>query len=141
MANGVTLVVIVSTAEASTKRGKVDAHFFVIFLLAMTIFILSKRKIFSDPARVIESAIRRVRTRIADKVRHSDLQTLEKMDASSIFNSIIQDCMQISTSAYVLMNALQSAVMFFFALFYILYLSTLGFMITVVGILIAALVY
>ena len=141
LANGVILVVIVTTAEASSKRGEVDAHFFVMFLLAVTIFVLSKRKIFSDVARVIESAIRRVRTRIADKVRHSDLQTLEKMGASSIFNSITQDCMQISTSAPVIMNALQSGVMLVFALFYILYLSTLGFMITVVGILIAALVY
>jgi putative ATP-binding cassette transporter len=141
LANGVILVVILTTAEASSKRGEVDAHFFVMFLLAVTIFVLSKRKIFSDVARVIESAIRRVRTRIADKVRHSDLQTLEKMGVSSIFNSITQDCMQISTSAPVIMNALQSGVMLVFALFYILYLSTLGFMITVVGILIAALVY
>lgn len=141
LANGVILIVIVTTAEASSKRGEIDAHFFVMFLLAVTIFVLSKRKIFSDIARVIESAIRRVRTRIADKVRHSDLQTLEKMGAATIFNSITQDCMQISTSAPVIMNALQSAVMLVFALFYILYLSTLGFMITVVGILIAALVY
>lgn len=141
VANGVILVVIVTTAEASKKGGDIDAHFFVMFLLAITIFVLSKRKIFSDVARVIESAIRRVRIRIADKVRHSDLQTLEKKGASTIFNSITQDCMQISTSAPVIMNALQSAVMLVFALFYILYLSTLGFMITVVGILIAALAY
>lgn len=141
LANGVILVVIVTTAEASKKGSEIDAHFFVMFLLSITIFVLSKRKIFSDVARVIESAIRRIRTRIADKVRHSDLQTLEKKGASSIFNSITQDCMQISTSAPVIMNALQSAVMLVFALFYILYLSTLGFLITVVGILIAALAY
>ena len=141
LANGVILVVVVSTAEASSKGGEVDTHFFLMFLLAITIFVLSKRKIFSDVARVVESAIRRVRTRIADKVRHSDLQTLEKMGASSIFNSITQDCLQISTSAPVIMNALQSAVMLLFALLYILYLSTLGFMITTVGILLAVLVY
>jgi putative ATP-binding cassette transporter len=141
LANGVILVVIVSTAEASSKGGEVDTHFFLMFLLAITIFVLSKRKIFGDVARVVESAIRRVRTRIADKVRHSDLQTLERMGASSIFNSITQDCLQISTSAPVIMNALQSAVMLVFALLYILYLSTLGFMITTVGILLAALVY
>jgi putative ATP-binding cassette transporter len=141
LANGAILVVIVSTAESSRKGGEVDVQFFLLFLIAISIFVISKRKIFGDIAKVIESAIRRVRTRIADKVRHSDLQTLEKMGASSIFNSITQDCTQISTSAPVIMNALQSAVMLVFALFYILYLSTLGFVITTVGILIAALVY
>ncbi len=141
LANGAILVIVVSTAESSSKGGEVDAHQFILFLLSIIIFVLSKRKILSDVARVIESAIRKVRIRIADKVRHSDLQTLEKMGAASIFNSITQDCIQISTSAPVIMNALQSGVMLFFALFYILYLSTLGFIITVVGILIAALVY
>jgi len=141
LANGVILVVIVSTAEASRNGEAIDTQFFLIFLIAILIFVLSKKKIFSDVAKVIESAIRKVRTRIADKVRHSDLQTLEKMGASSIFNSITQDCAQISTSAPVIMNALQSAVMLVFALFYILYLSTLGFIMTGVGILIAAFVY
>jgi putative pyoverdin transport system ATP-binding/permease protein len=140
VANGAILVVIVSSAEATdTENG--DTQFFLIFIIALLLFIITKKKIFTSVARMTEAAIKRVRLRIADKVRHSDMQTVETIGESSIFNSITQDCTQISTSAPVIMNALQSAVMLLFSLFYILYLSSLGFIITVAAIVIAALVY
>jgi putative pyoverdin transport system ATP-binding/permease protein len=73
--------------------------------------------------------VRRVRMRITDKIRHTELRYVEDTGYSEIYNRLSQDTITVSQSATLLVSAAQSAIMLLFCLVYIAWLSVSGFLI------------
>ena len=122
VANAMNLAVINAAVE-SLKTGGPGWRLFVWFALSVTLFVFSFRYILYESTRIAEAAISNVRTRLADKIRRSDLLTLESIGEGDIHARIGRDTVTIAQAARPLFAAAQGVVMIGFTLAYIAYVS------------------
>jgi len=130
IANGLLLAIINNATEVAANDEDVQVRLFLLYLLLLLLFIYGKRFALSRAVLGVESAVRRVRLRIADKIRHSELLLVERVGESEIYTRLTYDTGLISQSAIMLTSACQSAVVLFFALLYLAFLSPLSLLIT-----------
>ncbi len=124
------LLAIVNLATSS-KISKADTtKFFLLYLLCITLFILTKQYVLKQSSLLVEEVIKNLRIRIANKIRYSDLLQLEETGTSEIFARISQDAAQISQTVTFLGNAFQSVIMVLFSVIYIAFISVPAFLIT-----------
>ena len=125
IANALILAVI-NAAVASMNGSGPNARHFILFALALGLFAWSMRYISFESSRIAEQAIRNVRVRLADKIRRSDLLTLESIGDADIHARISRETAAIGQAARPLFSAAQSAVMVAFTLVYIVMVSPLA---------------
>lgn len=131
-ASGGLLAVINSGAELAANQ-EVKAHLFWVFVILFILFFTSKKYALSKTSIAVEGAVRKVRIRIADKIRKSDLAFVENMGRSRMFTRLTQDANLISQSAVIIINASQSAIVLVATLLYVAWLSPLGFFIMLIA--------
>lgn len=122
IANAMNLAVINAAVDALKGGGPSWRHF-VWFALSIALFVYSLRYILYESTRIAEAAICSVRLRLADKIRRSDLQTLESIGDADIHARISRDTTAIAQAARPLFAAAQGAVMVLFTLGYIALVS------------------
>jgi len=130
IANGLLLAIINNATEIAANDEDIQARLFLLYLLLLMLFIYAKRFALTRVLLGVESAVRQVRLRIADKIRRSELLLVENTGESEIYTRLTYDTGLISQSAIVLTSACQSAVVLFFALLYLAFLSPLSLLIT-----------
>ncbi len=140
LANGALLAVI-GIATRKISHDGVQLRIFLLFAVALMLFIIGKKYALVRATVFIESLINKVRVRISNKIRHTELQFLENLDKSYIYTRVTEDTNFISQSAMIIINACQSVIMLVFCLVYIAWLSKLAFIITVGSIVAAILIY
>lgn len=133
VANGILLAVINASA-GTTSHLFLNLRYLFIFLLAFTLFYYTKKRSMTDSTIVVEQVLRKVRVRIADKIRSSSLVAFEGIGREVVYNSITQESTTISQAAPILINACQAAIMLVFAGIYIFYLSKAALLISAVSI-------
>lgn len=134
LANGMLLALINHGASQVTNfssSGEVQVHYLAMFAICLALFVYTKKYALERAAVLVEEVLSKVRTRIADKIRHTELEFIESTGHGEIFNRLSQDTIQISQSATVIFASLQAAVMVSFALLYIAWLTPQGFFLTV----------
>ncbi|HPQ16526.1 MAG TPA: cyclic peptide export ABC transporter, partial [Bryobacteraceae bacterium] len=89
-------------------------------------FVYSLRYVLYESTRISEEAIRRVRVRLADKVRRADLFSLESIGEADIHARINRETSVIVQSARPLFAAAQSAVMVLFTMLYVAAVSPIA---------------
>jgi putative ATP-binding cassette transporter len=94
-----------------------------MFAIAFALYAVCFRKTFNLVAEILEEIVSHLRIRIADKIRHAELASLETVDQAEIYNLLTSEARVISESGGVLAAALQSAVLLAFASLYLAYLS------------------
>ena len=117
-ANATNLAVI-NAAVDSMKQGGPFWYHFVLFGLSIGLFVYSLRYILHESSRIAEEAILGVRTRLADKIRRSDLMALETIGEAEIHARITRDTTAIAQAARPLFSGTQSAIMVIFTMAYI----------------------
>jgi putative ATP-binding cassette transporter len=122
IANAMNLAVINAAVDALRGGGPSWKHF-VWFGLSIALFVYSLRYILYESTRIAEQAICSVRLRLADKIRRSDLLTLESIGEADIHARISRDTAVISQAARPLFAAAQGVVMIVFTLGYIAIVS------------------
>ncbi|MFT5163166.1 MAG: putative ATP-binding cassette transporter [Alteromonadaceae bacterium] len=125
IANALNLAII-NTAVDSVAAGEPIWRNFIMFALSLTIFVYSLRYILYQSSQLAEQAISGVRTRLADKVRHIDLQSLERIGAADIHSRISRDTTAISQAARPLFASAQGIIMIMVTLIYIGVVSPLA---------------
>jgi putative ATP-binding cassette transporter len=125
IANAMNLAVINAAVDALRGGGPSWQHF-VWFGLSISLFVYSLRYILYGSTRISEAAICRVRLRLADKIRRSDLLALESIGESDIHARISRDMTAISQAARPLFAAAQGVVMIVFTLGYIAIVSPIA---------------
>lgn len=142
ISNSLILAVINSAAEVvSGNHTEVQTQYFIIYLLTIFLFIYSRRYSLSQSTIAIEELVNKVRIRITDKIRRSELTFIENTGSSDLYTYLTKDTVVISESAIILISVAQSAIVLFFCLLYIAWISLLGFVITIASIGIGTLTY
>ena len=144
MANGLLLAVINYGAGKVTQfsnSGELQVQYLSVFAVILCLFIYTKKYTLDRAAVLVEEVLCKVRMRIADKIRHTELVFIENTGYSHIYNCLSQDTIQISQSATVVFASIQASIMLMFAMVYIAWLTPEGFILTSVAIALGAWVF
>ena len=140
VANGSILAIVDSAAEnASLLAG--NTRNLLLFVIAMAIFMVAKRSALLQASTSVEKIIHRVRIRVLNKVRQTELSLLEAIVKAEIITRLNQDSNYISQTAMIILNAFQSAIMVMFCLVYVGWISWLALAMTLTAIIGGGLIY
>lgn len=144
MANGLLLGVInhgAGMVGEFSASGEIQYQYLAIFCVILALFVYTKKYTLDRAAILVEEVLCKVRLRIADKIRHTELEFIEGTGYSNIYNCLSQDTVQISQSATVVFASIEAGIMLTFAMMYIFWLTPQGFMLTTVAILLGGWVF
>lgn len=144
LANGLLLAVInhgAGLVGRFSKEGDVQAYYLALFIVILTLFVYTKKYALDHAVVLVEEVLRKVRMRITDKIRHTELEFIENTGYSDIYNCLSQDTVQISQSATVVFASIEAAIMLSFAMIYIAWLTFHGFLFTLGAITLGAWVF
>jgi putative ATP-binding cassette transporter len=102
-----------------------------LFVIALLLFVKSQHYMFISATVEIEAIVHKLRTRLMDKVRHSELIPLDMIGRAAIVAAITRDTATLTQATSIIAFAPQSAVLIFFVALYVAYLSLLAFALTV----------
>jgi len=131
VANGALLGVINAGAE-NVSNQTVEARYFLLYITALVAYVYTQKYALTQATIALEVAIRKVRVRIANKLRHTELLFIENTGRGEIYTSLTQDSNIISQTALYLISAGQSTIVLIFSLLYMAVLSSLSFWISVI---------
>ncbi len=140
ISNAMILAVINSAAENVTNE-EANTRFFLIYMVAIVLFILSQKYILNKTTMIVENVIEKIRVRTANKIRHTNLETIERLGGTDIYSRLTKDANQLSSTAPIVVSSLQSFIMLFFSSIYVITISTSAFFIILLGAVGAALAY
>jgi len=123
------IISLVNNAASSTSNDKIRQ--FVMIALAVALYVICARRSFHRTTALIESALQKIKLRVIDKIEQAELQELEGIGTSLIYDRLTENISEISESAGVIANVLQSVCIVIFASFYILSISAPGFVLLV----------
>jgi len=113
------LIGIINTAAEHASNSEVNNRFLVLFVLGVMVVLITKKYVLDKSCVIVESVICQLRSRIADKIRHTELATLEATGTSPLYARLTQDSVIISNVSTTLINHAQAAIMIVFTVIYI----------------------
>lgn len=132
------LILAVINTAAGIQSATISLQSALIFILALLIYIKTQHYILSTTTIELEATIHRLRLRLMDEVRRSELLPLENIGRSEVVAAITKETTTLSQTATVLVIGAQAAVLIFFTSIYIGYLSLPAFALSAAIISIAA---
>lgn len=135
------ILALINAGSAAAASDTISLRLLLMFLIAICTFILTKRISLIRSVRMVEAMVSRLRLRICDQIRHSELQFVEKIGKGQLFTTIVQDTNLISQSAFLVANATQQIIMLLFGLVYIAYLSRVALVIVLSCLTVAVLLF
>jgi len=135
------LLAIINSAAKATQDEELNYYFFALYIIIFLIFFLAKKFAILEATKEIEKILKDIRSRISHKIKESDLLTIEKLDSAKIFTRLTRDTTLVSQSATEMLATVQSLVMVFFALIYILIISPIMFFLIVSALVMTVMVY
>jgi putative ATP-binding cassette transporter len=103
-----------------------------LFLVALFLFMKTQAYVTITATAEIEGIIHRMRLRIMDQIRHSELLALDNIGLARIVASVTGDTQILTQASNMLCFTVQGAVLIFFVSFYVAYLSLAAFFMTFV---------
>ena len=111
--NGLAISVAVHTVFM-IRPGEVNVHQMIKLAACIVCFWISKEYVLNRTISIVEDIVERIRYRILDKIRGTELLRFEQMDSGRIFSTLSTDAITISMSAAAAINACSSLVMLLF---------------------------
>ena len=103
-----------------------------LFLIALFLFFKSQQFVTITATAEIEAIIHKLRVRLMDMIRHSELLELERIGRSRIVAAVTSDTAVLTQASNMLCFTVQGAVLVFFVGLYVAYLSLTAFALTFV---------
>jgi putative ATP-binding cassette transporter len=103
-----------------------------LFLISLFLFMKSQQFVTITATAEIEAIIHKLRVRLMDMIRRSELLELEKIGRSRIVAAVTGDTAVLTQASNMLCFTVQGAVLIFFVGLYVAYLSLAAFFLTVV---------
>lgn len=132
ISNAALLAAINAGAQNSSSSDKANLWAAGLFVIALFIFIKTQHYIVITATVEIEAIIHKLRVRLMDGVRHSELLPMESIGRARIVAAITGDTAMLTQASNVLIFSVQSVVLVFFVAFYVAYLSIAAFLLTVI---------
>jgi len=126
------LAAINAGAHSADSSHKPSLWAIALFVIALFLFIKSQIYVTTTVTAEIEAIIHRLRVRLMDDVRHSELLALEALGRSRIFAAITSDTAVLTQASNTLCYSMQSIVVVCFVAAYVAYLSVAAFVLSVV---------
>ncbi len=130
-ASNAALLATINRATTNGDNRTDDLRLMLMSILCIGIFIVTKRYVLKTGVLFVEELVRKVRIRIVNKIRHSELLMMEQMGTSDVYARISKDAVTVSHSAEVASNGFQSLVMVIFSVIYVAFLSIPSFLIMI----------
>jgi len=125
------VLAIINAAAGEAVHHEGNFRQLVMFVIVIFIYIVSQRSILVTSTTSVEEVVHRIRLRLIEKVRRTNLNSLEHIGRAEIFASISKETTTITQAASTLINALQSGLLIIFTVIYIGYLSMPAFFISI----------
>src|SRR6201991_4893165 len=132
---GVSTTAIIGAINAGAQaadRGEVSLWAAALFIIALLLFIQTQHYILITTTAEIEAIIHKVRVRLMDYVRQSDLLPLEAIGRAEIVAAITRETSTLTLASNTLAFAAQGALLIFLVTIYVAYLSLLAFGLSVI---------
>ncbi|MFK7979771.1 MAG: ABC transporter transmembrane domain-containing protein, partial [Saprospiraceae bacterium] len=127
------LISVINNAAEFVSNSEVNNRSAFLFLFGVSAFLFSKKYVMDRASFLVESTVCSLRNRITDKIRHTELDTLEKVGSSSLYARLTTETTYISNIANNAINATQSAIMILFTLLYIATVSLWSFFLIIIA--------
>ena len=111
-----------------------------LFIVSLLLFVKTQHYVNVTWAVEIEAIIHRLRVRLMDAVRRSELMSIETIGRSRIVGTITSDAAILKQASRILIFSVQGLVLILFVAFYIAYLSLAAFLLSTAIIGIAAVI-
>ena len=126
------LLVILNQAATQLQDGAIEAQLFVQYLLTFILFIFAQRVSQREAVTAVETALQSFRVRLADKVRRTELRTIEAMGDISHYSPLTQGANTIAQSAMYMVTGVEALLVLVFASLYLLWLSPASFLVAMI---------
>lgn len=128
--NGVLAIIIINAAQ-HVEAHKLNLRYMLMLAVALAAFWYCKRLSLNRTTHIVEQVLEKVRMRIADKIRKTDLQSFETIGRARFFSSLNTDTQTLSQFTPFIINASSSCIMVLFALISVFFISKMAFLIVV----------
>lgn len=129
------LVVLINDIAGVVARGqRPGLAVWLIFGVAFLIYYQCNMMAMLRANTVIEHLLNRLRLDVVDKLRQSELLTADRLGRGSLYSMVSQETNHLSVTFPLLVNAVQQAILLFFSLIYLLYLSLAAFVVFIVAV-------
>jgi putative ATP-binding cassette transporter len=132
---GISTAAILASVNAgaqSVEAGKADILSASLFLVALVLFIKTQHYVLIVTTAESESIVHRLRVRILDAVRQSELISLDEIGRAEIIAAVTEDTATLTQAANLLAFMVQGTVLIFFVALYVAYLSFIAFVLSVI---------
>jgi putative ATP-binding cassette transporter len=135
------ILTAINAGAQAADSGQVSLWSATLFVVALFLFIKTQQYILVTTTAEIEAIIHKVRVRLMDYVRRSELLALEAVGQAEIVAAITKETATLTQASNTLAFAVQGAVLIFFVAMYVAYMSLLAFALSVAIVGIAATVF
>jgi putative ATP-binding cassette transporter len=125
------LAAVNAAAQAASNDEKPGLWAAGLFIVALFLFIKTQNYILITATVEIESIVHKMRVRLLDEVRHSELVPMEKIGRARMVAAITGDTAVLTQASNVLVFSIQSVVLIFFVGIYVAYLSLTAFLLSI----------
>ncbi len=121
LSNGAILALVNKASEASESGA--GGGVFLLFLLAIAAYVYCQKYTFSTNARIFEGTVERIRLRLSNKIRHTELSTFEGLGRSELYDAMTRETLLIAQSAGMLAFTVQVGILGIVTAAYVAFMS------------------
>src|SRR5580704_15306523 len=132
---GISIASILAAINAgahAADSGKPNLWAATLFIVALLLFIKTQNFNLLTTTAEIEAIIRRMRVRLMDQVRHSELLALDSIGRAEIVAAITKETAALTLVGNALAFVVQGSILILFVAIYVAYLSLLAFALSVI---------
>lgn len=137
---GISAAAILAAINAG-MQGRSNLWAAILFLVALFLFIKTQYYVTITTTAEIESIIHKMRLRLIDHVRHSELLPIEDIGRARIVAAITSDTAVLTQASNLLAFTIQGAVLILFVAIYVAFLSLTAIVITIVVVVAAGTIF
>jgi putative ATP-binding cassette transporter len=136
-----TVLVAINAGLEASGAGRPSLWAGTLFLFSLFLFIKSQYFVTITTAAEIEAIVHKLRMRVMDKVRRSELLAMESIGRANVVAAITSDTAVLTQASNMLCFTAQGAVLIFFVSIYVAFLSLSAFLTAVVVVLAAGVIF
>jgi putative ATP-binding cassette transporter len=135
------LAAINAGAQAADQGHQASLWALSLFVVALFLFVKTQVYVTTTITGEIEAVIHRVRVRLMNQIRHSELLTVDRIGRSRIIAAITGDTAILTQAANTLCYSVQAPILILFVAIYIAYLSFVAFALSTVIVCMAGIIF
>lgn len=122
------ILFILNSVAAKTSHGNLQFKYLMLFIISFLIFLIGKNYSLTHASIIIEKILAKLRLRILDKARNSELTVIENIGLAKVHTKLTHNANAISETALMAVVVCQYSIMVILCSIYIAWLSLPAFL-------------